>query len=439
MKKFPFILIIILAKSLFTNAQFVEVGGGINGPVETIYTSQLLDELVATGDFRIAGADSASHIARWNGQQWSNIGEGTVGHRFPMFAIVDYGGHLILNGDFDSFSTGCWLYKWDGNTWSCQNGAAPNGRLQGLTIIEDTLYACGWMDSVGSAPVSGLARWDGVQWNGYQFPVNSGRIMVDAIKYNGELIVGGNFIDTLNWIYDIAVVNGNQMSKVGGALNLGGVVYDLCIYNGSLFIGGYFSGTFPIVFENLIVYDGISFHSIGSPNFEVWGMEVYDNQLYVWGTFSAIDGIPYPGLARWDGQQWHSVTQDTFNNVITSIAFYHDELYVAGGFTEINGQPVSRVAKYTGPLKVAETAPVLPLSAYPNPASEYIKLQWPVGLLGEQRLRVTDLYGRTILTANPAPGTSCWSFDCSSLPPGSYQIILTAGARSGRVKVAVVR
>ncbi|HRS72693.1 MAG TPA: hypothetical protein P5175_12705 [Anaerohalosphaeraceae bacterium] len=438
MGKSLLILVLILHTSLFSGAQFVEVGGGIAGPVNNIYASTLLDKIVATGNFRMAGADSVNFIAAWDGLNWDNLGNGASEFGYAMNTAIDFESKLIINADFQLGYDTCWLYMWNGNSWNCQDSAAPNSRLMGLTIIEDTLYACGWMDSIGSTPVTGLARWDGNTWSGYQFPLAFWG-MVDAIKYNGELIVGGNFIDTLNWIYDIAVVNGNQLSKVGGTLNLGGVVYDLCIYNGSLFIGGYFSGTFPIVFENLIAYDGISFHSIGSPNFEVWGMEVYDNQLYVWGTFSAIDGIPYPGLARWDGQQWHSVTQDTFNNVITSIAFYHDELYVAGGFTEINGQPVSRVAKYTGPLKVAETAPVLPLSAYPNPASEYIKLQWPVGLLGEQRLRVTDLYGRTILTANPAPGTSCWSFDCSSLPPGSYQIILTAGARSGRVKVAVVR
>ena len=192
MGKSLLILVLILHTSLFSGAQFVEVGGGIAGPVNNIYASTLLDKIVATGNFRMAGADSVNFIAAWDGLNWDNLGNGASEFGYAMNTAIDFESKLIINADFQLGYDTCWLYMWNGNSWNCQDSAAPNSRLMGLTIIEDTLYACGWMDSIGSTPVTGLARWDGNTWSGYQFPLAFWG-MVDAIKYNGELIVGGNF------------------------------------------------------------------------------------------------------------------------------------------------------------------------------------------------------------------------------------------------------
>lgn len=59
-------------------------------------------DVVAAGEFIVAGGVSAKRIARWNGTSWSAIGAGLAGPRpsQPAFALTMHDGDLVVSGTF---------------------------------------------------------------------------------------------------------------------------------------------------------------------------------------------------------------------------------------------------------------------------------------------------------------------------------------------------
>ena len=81
-------------------------------------------ELYAGGFFLMANGERVNGIARWDGSGWHPVGEG--------FGVSDY---------------------------------LDIARVKALAVFNGELYAGGFIDSVGGAPVNGIARWDGSTWS----------------------------------------------------------------------------------------------------------------------------------------------------------------------------------------------------------------------------------------------------------------------------------
>src|SRR5437762_12757570 len=66
------------ASATFTDDNWSAVGTGVNGSVRALAISG--SDVYAGGDFTMAGAVGANHIARWNGTNWSALGSGVNGN-----------------------------------------------------------------------------------------------------------------------------------------------------------------------------------------------------------------------------------------------------------------------------------------------------------------------------------------------------------------------
>ena len=120
-----------------------------NGPVWALTTLPNGD-LVAGGNFTIAGGIPAISIARWDGTSWSALGSGM---NYLVLALT-----TLPNGD---------------------------------------LVAGGVFTTAGGVSANFIARWDGTSWSalgsGMSGPPGPLAVRVLAVLPNGDLVAGGNF------------------------------------------------------------------------------------------------------------------------------------------------------------------------------------------------------------------------------------------------------
>ncbi len=125
--------------------------------------------LFVAGDFFAAGGVPASRIARWDGHAWSAVGAG-VDDR--AFAITEFdeglgaGPELVVGGLFleAGGQPAARIARWDGSDWSAL-GDGLDDWVTSLAVHDDgsgeALYAGGWFTSSGGLATSRVARWDG--------------------------------------------------------------------------------------------------------------------------------------------------------------------------------------------------------------------------------------------------------------------------------------
>src|SRR5579863_8442604 len=102
------------------NAQtWSTLGSGTDGVLYalTIYNGNLY----AGGNFTMAGGNSASNIAEWNGTNWSALGAGVNSY---VQALAVYNGNLVAGGNFTTAGrdSAYYIAMWDGTNWSTLGG-----------------------------------------------------------------------------------------------------------------------------------------------------------------------------------------------------------------------------------------------------------------------------------------------------------------------------
>lgn len=154
------------------------VGGGMAGEDSSIRTLAVFDDgsgpaLYAGGGFTEAGGSPANHIAKWDGRQWSAVGDGTNG-RVRTLAVFDndLGPALYAGGDFTEASgaPAAHMARWDGREWSSL-GDGLSDIARSIVGFDDglgdgpQLYVSGDFRSAGRLTANRVARWDGTQWH----------------------------------------------------------------------------------------------------------------------------------------------------------------------------------------------------------------------------------------------------------------------------------
>jgi hypothetical protein len=129
-------------------------------------------DLYVGGSFLMAGGVMANHVAKWDGTNWSPLGNGINGN---VLALITYNGQLYAAGEFsmaDSI-TAYNIAKWDGNSWSEVGtgiGDQYSGYGSALAVYNGELYVSGFFEDAGGLPIKSIAKWNGNSWS----PVGSG-------------------------------------------------------------------------------------------------------------------------------------------------------------------------------------------------------------------------------------------------------------------------
>ncbi|MBI1304105.1 MAG: hypothetical protein GC172_10000 [Phycisphaera sp.] len=214
-----------------------------------IFTSHVHDDgtgpaLYVGGRFTSIDGVAASRIARWNGTSWSAVGSGVTGSGVSpsintMVTFDDGTGPALYVGGQTFVTAGGVpanrVAKWDGKNWSAVGDGFANGIVWKLAVYNDgtgdALYAFGTFTASGATPINRMAKWNGTSWEQWGGGANGTVFNALVIEGGGGdgadlLALGGQFTtigtDTRN---RIAAFEGcPEVVSVPGDLDGDGVV-----------------------------------------------------------------------------------------------------------------------------------------------------------------------------------------------------------------------
>ena len=218
--------------------------------------------------FSASGIPGTGGIARWNGAAWSSVGGGTNATVNTLCAFDDGTGvALYAGGTFTQAGAGLGtnlIARWDGVNWTDVGNGMSGGleRVNALTVYDHgagpVLYAAGNFATAGRAAVSNVAFWNGSAWSdvggGTDNTVSALQVFDDGDGNGSSLFAGGSFDFAAGvFVSMVAKWNGSVWSKLaeglaGGAVTTGSALAVLDDGSGpALYVGGGFetAGALP--------------------------------------------------------------------------------------------------------------------------------------------------------------------------------------------------
>jgi hypothetical protein len=300
---------------------------GVNGIVLAVAVSGT--DVYVGGSFTQAGNLWASSIARWDGMNWSALGDGLrlVDDDINTFEAVRtivlsgtdvyVGGSFNRAGDIEANS----IARWDGVRWHALGDVADNGadgQVSAITIIGTNVYAGGSFSTAGGISANNIARWDGASWsslgNSATNGVNAG---VQALARIGNTLYAGGSFDTAGGIgaNGIARWDGASWSDVGGGVSLRNnfrvpSVVAMAVSESTIYVGGTFDKAGDVEAINVARWNGQSWSALGGgipvvvDTLGVRGLAVSGNEVYAGGIFDDAANQSTNNILRWDGSAW---------------------------------------------------------------------------------------------------------------------------------------
>jgi trimeric autotransporter adhesin len=322
-------------------------GNGLDdGPwAMTVYDN----ELVAGGDFLVAGVTYVNGLATWNGTSWSTLGTGLSNN--AALALAVYRGDLIVGGMFaHAGGVSAWnIARWDGSAWSPLGpGVGSEGdAVYSLAIYSGHLIAGGRFGIAGGVNALNVASWDGQTWSPLASGLNDWALALTI--FNGDLVAGGRF-------YSSGGVQMNRIARWDGTawhpLGTGvsgtstPLVRTLAVYGEQLVAAGYFTQAGGNSAANIARWNGSSWSALGSGlNDAVGCLALYNGNLIVGGSFTNAGGVPANYIARWDGSAW-SALGSGLDGLVSALGTLGGDLFVGGDFSRAGGRPSSRIARW---------------------------------------------------------------------------------------------
>lgn len=204
------------------------LGGGLPSPTGQLGGVRLAvagNDLIAIGDFTVAGGGPADRIARWNGTAWSALGTGLNGNGS---AVTSAGGDILVGGAFTM--AGCnaspYFARYRNTVWTAASNAdwhaAGNWGSGSAPPANGTATISAGDAVISSADVilSSL-----VVTNGRTLSVATGRTLTvngtldltgGSLAGGGTVVVNGTLNQTNGNVTGLAALN------INGSLNLGG-------------------------------------------------------------------------------------------------------------------------------------------------------------------------------------------------------------------------
>ena len=360
----------------WTGSQAEDLGGGCDGFVRALLSHD--GSLYVGGTFDAAGAVPVSNVAAWNGTTWSDLGGGVSGEQMrccddygaPAYfaplveTICAMDGDIYVGGQFalaggDSISA---LARWDGTDWSAEEDLQLGDMTEhsSMDSWEDFppyvralavspqghLVAGGRFTVPGGYPGVGLVCREDQDWDllgGGLYSGSSYSPLYDVkslLSIPGGLIVGGSFLhvgDEVAARYG-AIWTGQDWFPLNTEFGFGtdGHVFTTLIHQGELIVGGSFTraGYLPVV--SLARFDGDAWSPLGSSGIDgtlptVRALAEFDDDLVIGGRFTSVDGIDALNVARWDGAAWRPMGEGLGCEEIAALCVHDGTLFAAGG------------------------------------------------------------------------------------------------------------
>ena len=330
------------------------MGAGSGQPIPHVRTlASANGDLIAGGDFTIAGSASANHVARWDGSSWSTLGGG-VGDRVKC-VLPQANGDLVVGGAFltaGGISTSAHnIARWNGSAWSAL-GSGVDGEVSSLTTSTNgNLVAAGGPD--------GLVCWDGMTWGPLVGGESNGAVHSTARLPNGDIVVGGAFTKIGGVAANgVARWNGTSWAPLGSGVSLGGSggwVFALAtLPSGDIIAGGFFYSAGGVSAQHVARWNGTAWSPLGSGIANAGNNPVRalvampDGSILVGGEFQTAGGVSVSNIARWNGSTWSALGSGTNAAVNALATLSNGQLVAAGDFTSAGGLAADFIARWSG-------------------------------------------------------------------------------------------
>ncbi len=184
----------------WNGSQWSALGSGTDGAVIALAAAG--GDLYAGGAFSSAGGVPASNLARWDGSHWTALGSGLErepGEVSRVNALAVSGSDLFAGGVFTRAGglPAAHIAKWNGANWSALGQGMGGGDgfpfVYALTVSGSDLYAGGNFTGADGAPANYIAKWDGTGWSALGSGMNGGVYALAVSATGDELYAGGLF------------------------------------------------------------------------------------------------------------------------------------------------------------------------------------------------------------------------------------------------------
>jgi trimeric autotransporter adhesin len=328
--------------------------------------------LYAAGAFTAAAGQPVGRIARWDGAAWSKVGTGDGADKnIYVLQTFDDGSGPTLYA-FGSFTTvdgvpAAGAARWDGQAWS-QAGDGLTGLKNTAAVFDDGTGAALF---VGGRTLKGqdqqyAARLDGDAWtpltglNGWfnHFcPIDSVFALQTFDDGSGSALYAGGRFDWVNDVqsYDAARWNGTAWEAIGLDDECSAILCFAVLDDGN---GPALIASLPGK-EMLRRWDGVHWQEIpGSrPDTSIRVLLAHDDRSgpALFAGMEAEDGM-FSGIARWDGSAWDGLGGGLGGQDARAIelASFQGALYVAGSFDTAGGKPAANIARWGCPACQAD-------------------------------------------------------------------------------------
>ncbi len=315
------------------------------------------DWLVAGGGYD--GSPYYIPLYRYDGFSWDTLGLfGNV-----VNAAVLYHDTLVVAGGFE------WMQQdtikriacYAGGQWHPYgdiNSGIESATIKGLRVLDGELYALGVFKYADGQLCNGIAKRVGGHWEplpNWPTYFMGDPYVYDIARFQGRLVVGGNYNSQDLTIRDLLQYDGNAWVPVCGSCLHGGMdgVAALAVYQGYLYVGGRFYYSGGNAGQGLMRWDGETWESVGPvgdgvqlDNYSdtyppsIYSFQQRNGRLFFNGELGFVNHIPTPGLASWDGTDFCALGGANYINAHVAYSFgvYHDSLYLApsGGVAMLN-------------------------------------------------------------------------------------------------------
>jgi len=363
--------------------QFARLGSGFGAGVDNrVLAMEVYEEpdgarLFVGGFFDSAMGIPAEGIARWDGENWSTVGSIVGDYRVSALEVYDDGVGAQLyaaGGDLDTGAAQIdGLARWDGTQWTAVGdlefeGGVPDVLHAQQSGDQRSLFVGGGFDSIGFLPSRGVVEWTGQEWRsmdrGVMGAVGTLQGWDDGTGW--KLYLTGGFTLTVTGFYaqNFATWDGREWGVLGeGLLDSGvgdAIVFDSG-YGPQLHVAGGFTSIGSTRADRIARWDGESWQPLGrgvgggGTGNSINAVAAFDDgrglALYVAGRFQRAGRTPVNNIARWDGLGWEPVGTGLGGDVHALVV--HDDgsgpsLFAAGNFGTAGGQPATRIARWDG-------------------------------------------------------------------------------------------
>jgi hypothetical protein len=462
MKKIFLVFFLVFFIFSDTDAQqsWQPFGGGTN--LEVFALTVYNGDLIVGGIFDTAGTVRARRIARWNGTNWSPLGNGTGGGLIGLGIVrclTVYNGDLIAGGYFDSagavFARG--IARWNGTAWSSiGNMGGVNPYVEALSVYNSELIAGGTFSTAGGVPATGIARWNGSVWQSLGsgiYPPDSSGVYSLAV-YNSQLVAGGDFQQAGGvGTSFIGRWNGSVWFALGTGIQ-GVQVKTLAVQGSQLIAAGSFYQAGSVAANNIARWNGTTWATLTTgTNGDVYALQTIGTNLYVGGLFSFAGGISVNRISMWNGTAWSSLGVGSANGTnlgVAALANYPvsgTNLVCGGFFTTAGGNPAKHLAVWGDFTGLQNTNNQIPSSFslsqnYPNPFNPSTKIRFSLPNASMVNLIIFDESGKKIdqvLDENLSAGNFEINWSPKDLSSGVYFCKITAGSYTKTIKMNLIK